>query len=90
MADFTQNTLYLTTPANYIARDHLTLHVEVPLYPENLPPAERARERASDWKKLSIPIHMLPRSLRAQTQERIETAIRVIRTTIARIHSFPR
>jgi CRISPR-associated protein Cas1 len=42
-----------------VARDHLTLQVEVPLYPDDLPPAERIRERASDWRKLSIPIHML-------------------------------
>ena len=59
MPDFAQNTLYLTTPASYVARDHLTLQVEVPLYPDDLPPAERIRERVSDWKKLSIPIHML-------------------------------
>jgi CRISPR-associated protein Cas1 len=59
MPEIQQNTLYLTTPASYVARDHLTLQVEVPLYPENLPVAERVRERASDWKKLSIPIHML-------------------------------
>jgi CRISPR-associated protein Cas1 len=29
------------------------------LYPDDLPPEERIRERVSDWKKLSIPIHML-------------------------------
>jgi len=59
MPEIQQNTLYLTTPASYVARDHLTLQVEVPLYPDDLPPAEHTRERASDWKKLSIPIHML-------------------------------
>jgi CRISPR-associated protein Cas1 len=59
MADIQQNTLYLTTPASYVARDHLTLQVEVPLYPDDLPLAERVRERASVWRKLSIPIHML-------------------------------
>src|SRR5271165_1256865 len=59
MPEIQQNTLYLTTPASYVARDHLTLQVEVPLYPDDLPLAERTRERASDWKKLSIPIHML-------------------------------
>lgn len=59
MPEIQQNTLYLTTPASYVARDHLTLQVEVPLYPADLPPGERVRERASDWKKLSIPIHML-------------------------------
>src|SRR5216684_6921429 len=57
--DIQQNTLYLTTPASYVARDHLTLQIEVPLYPDDLPRAERRRERASDWKKLSIPIHNL-------------------------------
>src|SRR5216684_127470 len=57
--DIQQNTLYLTTPASYVARDHLTLQIEVPLYPEDLPRAQRTRERASDWKKLSIPIHNL-------------------------------
>jgi CRISPR-associated protein Cas1 len=59
MPEIQQNTLYLTTPSSYVARDHLTLRVEVPLYPDDLPPKERLRERASDWKKLSIPIHML-------------------------------
>jgi CRISPR-associated protein Cas1 len=59
MPEIQQNTLYLTTPATYVARDHLTLRVEVPLYPDDLPREERTRERASDWKKLSIPIHML-------------------------------
>jgi CRISPR-associated protein Cas1 len=57
--DIAQNTLYLTTPASYIARDHLTLQVEVPIYPDNLPPEERVRDKASDWRKLSIPIHHL-------------------------------
>jgi CRISP-associated protein Cas1 len=54
-----QNTLYLTTPASYVARDHLTLQVEVPVYPTDLPPQERTRDRATDWRKLSIPVHML-------------------------------
>jgi CRISPR-associated protein Cas1 len=54
-----QNTLYLTTPASYVARDHLTLQVEVPVYPAGLPPEERARDKATDWRKLSIPIHHL-------------------------------
>ncbi|MGA4578234.1 type I-C CRISPR-associated endonuclease Cas1c [Limisphaera sp. VF-2] len=57
--DVAQNTLYLTTPGSYVARDHLTLRVEVPVYPEDLPPEERVRERASDWRKVSIPIHHL-------------------------------
>ncbi len=42
-----------------MARDHLTLQVEVPVYPDDLPPAEHTRERASDWRKLSVPMHML-------------------------------
>jgi CRISPR-associated protein Cas1 len=59
MPDIIQNTLYLTTPATFLARDHLTLLVEVPVYPENLPPEERARDKATDWRKVSIPIHHL-------------------------------
>jgi CRISPR-associated protein Cas1 len=59
MPDIQQNTLYLTTHGSYVARDHLTLQVEVPVYPENLPREERSRELATDWRKLSIPIHML-------------------------------
>ncbi|HEY5742600.1 MAG TPA: type I-C CRISPR-associated endonuclease Cas1c [Terrimicrobiaceae bacterium] len=54
-----QNTLYLTTPGSYIARDHLTLLVEVPVHPEGLLPAERTRKNAESWRKLSIPIHHL-------------------------------
>ncbi len=57
--DLQQNTLYLTTPGTYVARDHLTLQVEVPVYPENLAPEERTRDNASDWRKVSIPIHHL-------------------------------
>jgi len=59
MGDVIQNTLYLTTPATFVARDHLTLQVEVPVYPPELPQEERKREHATDWKKLSIPIHHL-------------------------------
>jgi CRISP-associated protein Cas1 len=59
MGDIQQNTLYLTTPASYVARDHLTLQVEVPVYPADLPSAERTRDRATAWRKLSIPVHML-------------------------------
>ena len=59
MPDIQQNTLYLTTHGSYVARDHLTLQVEVPVYPDDLPREERSREHASDWRKLSIPIHML-------------------------------
>ena len=57
--DLQQNTLYLTTPGSYVARDHLTLQVEVPVYPPDLPREERKRESAIDTKKLSIPIHHL-------------------------------
>lgn len=59
MPEVTQNTLYLTTPATYVARDHLTLQVEVPVYPPDLPPEERQRDRATDWRRVSIPIHHL-------------------------------
>ena len=54
-----QNTLYLTTPATFVNRDHLTLQVEVPVYPDDLPPEERTRDKATDWRKVSIPIHHL-------------------------------
>jgi CRISPR-associated protein Cas1 len=57
--DVQQNTLYLTTPGSYVARDHLTLQVEVPVYPAGLPPEERSRDKAADWRKLSMPIHHL-------------------------------
>jgi CRISPR/Cas system-associated endonuclease Cas1 len=57
--DLQQNTLYLTTPGSYVARDHLTLQVEVPVYPEDLAPEERTRDKAADWRKVSIPIHHL-------------------------------
>ena len=54
-----QNTLYITTPGTYIARDHLTLQVEVPVYPPDLPPEKRQRQSATETRKLSIPIHHL-------------------------------
>lgn len=57
--DLIQNTLYLTTPGTFIGRDHLTLQVEVPVYPDELAPEERRRNNATDWRKLSIPIHHL-------------------------------
>ena len=57
--DLQQNTLYLTTPGSYVARDHLTLQVEVPVYPPDLPSEERNRQSATDTRKLSIPIHHL-------------------------------
>ncbi|MBM3883940.1 MAG: type I-C CRISPR-associated endonuclease Cas1 [Planctomycetes bacterium] len=59
MPDIAQNTLYLTTPGSLVARDHLTLQVEVPVYPPELAAEERSRDRAIDWRKLSIPIHHL-------------------------------
>lgn len=59
MGDIAQNTLYLTTPGSYVARDHLTLQLEVPVYPDDLPPEERNRQSAIHIRKLSIPIHML-------------------------------
>src|SRR5437016_7835717 len=57
--DVQQNTLYLLTNGSYVGRDHLTLLVEVPVYPADLPRAERNRQSASEVKKLSIPIHHL-------------------------------
>src|SRR5271166_2319358 len=59
MPEIQQNTLYLTTHGSYVARAHLTLQVEVPVYPDDLPAQERTREKASDWRKVSVPIHML-------------------------------
>lgn len=59
MPDLAQNTLYLTTPGTYVARDHLTLQVEVPLYPPELPPEQQNRQSAIGNRKLSIPIHHL-------------------------------
>jgi CRISPR-associated protein Cas1 len=57
--DIQQNTLYLTTPGTYVARDHLTLQVEVPVYAPDLPPEKRHRQAASETRKLSVPIHHL-------------------------------
>ncbi|MBZ5526255.1 MAG: type I-C CRISPR-associated endonuclease Cas1c [Acidobacteriia bacterium] len=59
MTEIQQNTLYLMTPGSYVARDHLTLRVEVPVYPEGLPASQRSRETAIETRKLSIPIHHL-------------------------------
>src|SRR5436309_15153642 len=59
MAEIQQNTLYLLTPGSYVARDHLTLRVEVPVYPEGLTPAKRSRETSIETRKLSVPIHHL-------------------------------
>jgi len=59
MAEIQQNTLYLLTSGSYVARDHLTLQVEVPVYPPDLPAHERSRDTAIDTRKLSIPVHHL-------------------------------
>ena len=59
MPEIIQNTLYLTTNGTFVNRDHLTLQVEVPVYPADLPPEDRTRDKASDWRKVSIPIHHL-------------------------------
>ena len=59
MPEIAQNTLYLTTPGTYVARDHLTLQVEVPIYPEVLPPEKRSKDSATSQRKVSIPIHHL-------------------------------
>jgi CRISPR-associated protein Cas1 len=59
MAGIQQNTLYLTTPGSYVARDCLTLQVDVPEYPAQMPHEDRNPKAASGWRKLSLPIHML-------------------------------
>lgn len=59
MPEIIQNTLYLTTNGTFVNRDHLTLQVEVPVYPADLPSEERTRDKATDWRKVSIPIHHL-------------------------------
>ncbi len=58
--DIAQNTLYLTTPGTYVARDHLTLRVKVPLGPSGAPATlENLKSEISNFKSLSIPIHHL-------------------------------
>ncbi len=57
--DIQQNTLYLLTTGSYVNRDHLTLQVEVPVYPPDLPAHERNRQTATETRKLSVPIHHL-------------------------------
>ncbi len=57
MPEVHQNVLFLTTPGTYVACDHLTLAVEVPVYPESLPREERIKDRAIGHRKLSLPIH---------------------------------
>ncbi len=59
MSDIIQNTLYLVTPGSFVGRDHLTLQVEVPIYPRDLPEHEQTRQVAIEVRKLSIPIHHL-------------------------------
>ena len=59
MADIVQNTLYLITPGSLVVRDHLTLQVEVPVYPPDLPKENQERKLAIDFRKLSLPIHHL-------------------------------
>jgi CRISPR-associated protein Cas1 len=59
MSEIQQNTLYLMTPGSYVARDHLTLRVEVPVYPDGLPAHQRNRDTAIETRKLSVPIHHL-------------------------------
>jgi CRISPR-associated protein Cas1 len=59
MSEIVQNTLYLVTPGSFVARDHLTLQIEVPVYPPDLPEAKRVRQSATETRKLSIPIHHL-------------------------------
>ena len=52
--DIQQNTLYLLTPGSYVSRDHLTLLVEVPVYPPDLPPENRSRDTATEVRKQLI------------------------------------
>jgi CRISP-associated protein Cas1 len=59
MTEIQHNTLYRMTAGSYVARDHLTLRVEVPVYPDDLPAKQRNRETVSEIRKLSIPIHHL-------------------------------
>lgn len=59
MSEIQQNTLYLLTPGSYVSRDHLTLQVEVPVYPADLPTEQRSRDTATETRKLSVPIHHL-------------------------------
>jgi CRISPR-associated protein Cas1 len=59
MSDILQNTLYLITPGSFVARDHLTLQVEVPVYPPDIPDEKRERKLAADFRKLSLPVHHL-------------------------------
>ncbi len=64
MSEIIQNTLYLTTTGTFVNRDHLTLQVEVPVYPADLPREERTRDKATDWRKVSIPMNRCARLVR--------------------------
>lgn len=58
--DIAQNTLYLTTPGTYVARDHLTLLVKVPLHTDNPTVATDEHNLVnSNFKTIRIPIHHL-------------------------------
>lgn len=59
MDSIQQNTLYLTTAGSYVARDHLTLQVEVLVYPDDMPADELCRDKSTGTRKLAIPIHHL-------------------------------
>jgi CRISPR-associated protein Cas1 len=59
MDSIQQNTLYLTTVGSYVGRDHLTLQIEVPVYPDELPLEERTKDKATGNRKLAVPIHHL-------------------------------
>lgn len=60
MDPITQNTLYLTTAGTYVARDHLTLQIKVPLRPDgSAATADDLKSEISNFKSLSIPIHHL-------------------------------
>ena len=60
MPEVIQNTLYLTTPGTFVARDHLTLQIKVPLRPDGSPiTMEDLKSEISNHKSVSIPIHHL-------------------------------
>jgi CRISPR-associated protein Cas1 len=59
MSEIIQNTLYLATQGTYVWRDHLTLQVEVPVYPDDFPPEERCKAARTGVRKVAIPIHHL-------------------------------
>ncbi|MDA1036400.1 MAG: CRISPR-associated endonuclease Cas1, partial [Chloroflexi bacterium] len=59
MESIHHNTLYVTTPGTYVARDHLTLQVEAPIFPDGLPAEQRIRDNSTGIRKLAVPIHHL-------------------------------